>query len=136
MIDINGFPLSIFFMKGNYRDNKVFNKHIQDAIVILPKTQKTVLADKAYSSKQTYESLDEKNIKHIISPRKNMKLYSEYKYDKQLYIKRIKIEHISGRLKIIKRITNRYDKLLRNYAAFVYLAFTIIANNIIKKLNE
>ena len=28
MTDINGFPLSIFFMKGNYHDNSVFNKHI------------------------------------------------------------------------------------------------------------
>ncbi len=31
MTDINGFPLSALFMKGNYHDDSVFHKHIRDA---------------------------------------------------------------------------------------------------------
>ena len=54
MADINGFPLSILFMKGNYHDNSVFEKHIRDALVIVPNKNVKILADKAYSSKNNF----------------------------------------------------------------------------------
>jgi putative transposase len=130
LTDINGFPLSLFFMKGNHHDSRVFNKHIKDAILVMPKKKLKIIADKAYSSKKTYTFLDLNNIKHIIPPRKNMKIKKTYVYDKKEYIKRIKIEHIFGRLKMYKRISCRYDKLLRNYSGFVYLALSIISINI------
>lgn len=135
MTDKNGFPLSIFFIKGNYHDNHIFDNHIKDAKLIVPKWKKTIIADKAYSSKKNYKLLEDNGFDHIIPPRKNMKLANTYKYDKNKYIERIKIEHIFARLKMYKRIEQRNDKLLRNYRGFVYLAFTGIAINIIKKLN-
>lgn len=131
MTDINGFPLSVLFMKGNYHDNSVFQKHIRDAIILIPKTNKAILADKAYASASNYELLDENSITHIIPPRKNMKRYNGYKYDKNMYAKRIKIEHIFARIKNYKRINNRYDKLIRNFNGFVFLAFSIIGINIL-----
>jgi transposase len=132
MTDKNGFPLSIFFIKGNYHDNSIFNKHIRDAIIITPKIKKTIIADKAYSSYKNYKLLEDKNLLHIIPPRNNMKLYKTYIYDKDEYKKRIKIEHIFGRLKMFKRIEQRNDKLLRNYRGFTFLAFSCIAINILK----
>ena len=135
MTDVNGFPLSVLFMKGNYHDIRTFDTHIKDAIVIMLKNKITVFADKAYSSDANYKLLADKGMKHIIPPRKNMKMYATYKYDHKEYIKRIKIEHIFGRLKMTKRIANRYDKKLSSFSAFVYLAFTIISNNIIIKMN-
>lgn len=135
MTDIYGFPLSIFFMKGNYHDMRTFKNHIKDACILLPNKPKIILADKAYASKDVYDDLQNKNITHIIPPRKNMQLAKTYQYSKQLYTKRIKIEHIFGRLKMIKRITNRYDKLLKSFAAFVHLAFTLIAYSIFKNTN-
>ena len=51
MTDKNGFPLSIIFMKGNYHDNSVFEKHIKDAKLIVTKQKKTIIADKTYSAK-------------------------------------------------------------------------------------
>jgi transposase len=133
MTDKNGFPFSILFMKGNYHDITVFNKHIRDAKLIQPKIKKTIIADKAYASNKNYKLLEENNFDHIIPPRKNMKIASTYTYDKDKYKKRIKIEHIFGRLKIFKRIDQRNDKLLRNYKGFVHLAFTQIAINILNK---
>jgi transposase len=130
MTDKNGFPLSILFMKGNYHDITVFNKHIRDAKLIQPKIKKTIIADKAYASNKNYKLLEENNFSHIIPPRKNMKLSKTYIYNKNEYKKRIKIEHIFGRLKIFKRIDQRNDKLLRNYKGFTYLAFAQIALNI------
>jgi transposase len=136
LTDSNGFPLSIFFMKGNYHDNCMFKKHIKDAHVLLPNRNLKVLADKAYSSSENYNFLDSNNIKHIIPPRKNMKINKTYQYDKKEYTKRIKIEHIFSRFKMIRRVNERQDKLLRNYKGFSLLAFSIIGINIINKLNN
>lgn len=134
MTDSNGFPLSIFFIKGNYHDNSIFEKHIKDAKIITTKSKKTIIADKAYSSSKNYTLLNNNNMDHIIPPRKNMKIYKTYKYDKIKYKNRIKIEHIFARFKMFKRVEQRNDKLLRNYRGFAYLAFINIAINIINKL--
>lgn len=131
MTDSNGFPLSILFLKGNYHDNSVFDKHVRDANILLPNIRKRIIADKAYSSKKNYVLLNEHNISHIIPPRKNMKMAKTYKYNKDDYKKRIKIEQIFSRLKIYKRIYARYDKLLSNFKGFVLLAFSIIGLNIL-----
>lgn len=132
MTDIYGFPLSVLFMKGNYHDNSVFDKHIRDSLLLLPNKQIKIIADKAYSSKKNYSLLDSKNITHIIPPRRNMKLALNYKYNKDEYIKRIKIEHIFSRLKMYRRLNFRYEKYLRYFSGFVYLALSYISINIIK----
>ena len=131
LTDINGFPLSIFFMKGNYHDTTTFEKHIKDSLVMFPKKTLRILADKGYSSYKNYELLKKNNINHIIPPTKNMKMYKSYTYNKQEYKKRITIEHIFGRIKNYKRISIRYDKYIRSYAQFVYLALSIISINIL-----
>ena len=121
-------------MKGNYHDTTVFNKHIKDAILSIPNKKFKIIADKAYCSNKNYSLLQSLNIKSIIPPRKNMKIASSYKYDKFEYIKRIKIEHIFARLKTYKRINYRYDKFLRTFSSFIFLALSIISLNIINKL--
>jgi transposase len=133
MTDINGFPLSIFFLKGNYHDNSVFDKHIRDACLLIPNNKKIIMADKAYASRKNYLLLESKNIGHIIPPRKNMKICATYKYDINEYKKRIRIEHIFGRLKINKRLNSRYNKKLTRFSGFVLLALSIIGINIINK---
>lgn len=132
LTDQNGFPLSVFFIKGNYHDNRTFEKHIKDALVFLPNNKFKIIADKAYSSNKNYTLLNSINIKHIIPPRKNMKIYKTYVYDKYEYKKRIKIEHIFGRLKVNRRLSFRYEKYLRNFSGLTFLFFSFIANNIIK----
>ena len=134
MTDKNGFPLSIFFMKGNYHDATIFEKHIKDAKMIVPSVKKKIIADKAYASKNIYSTLEQNGFEHIIPPRRNMKMYKTYKYDKNEYKQRIKIEHIFARLKMFKHIEQRNDKLLRNYSGFVMLAFSCIAVNIVNSI--
>jgi transposase len=136
MTDKNGFPLSIIFMKGNYHDNSVFEKHIKDAKLIVTKQKKTIIADKAYSAKNNYKLLENNNFNHIIPPRKNMKMALTYIYNKEEYKKRIKIEHIFGRLKMYKRIEQRNDKLLKNYKGFTLLAFSWISLNILNSIKK
>jgi transposase len=57
-------------------------------------------------------------------------------YDKAEYKERIKIEHIFARIKQTRRISERYDKLLRNYSSFVFLKITQICINIMNELNN
>ena len=136
MTDINGFPLSILFMKGNYHDVRVFHKHVRDAFVLLPNNDLKVIADKGYATKKNYSLLDSNNVEHVIPPRKNMKIYDSYKYSSTEYKKRIKIEQIFGRLKFNKRLCCRYEKLLRSYSNFVYLALLTTSINIIKVIKN
>ena len=119
-------------MKGNYHDNKAFEKHIKDATILIPNIKLKIIADKAYAAKENYDLLESQGIGHIIPPRKNMKLYANYKYNKNEYANRIKIEHIFSRLKMYKRLNNRYDKFISNFSGFVYFALSLIAINIIK----
>jgi transposase len=133
LTDSCGIPLSIFFMKGNFHDNTIFHKHINDITIHFPKRKYKILADKGYSCTKNYEFLNENKLEHIIPPRKNMKIHDSYIYDKEEYKKRIKIEHIFARLKLFKKIEVRNEKFLRNYSSFTFLAFSILSVNIIHK---
>ena len=133
LTDVTGFPLSIFFMKGNRHDNITFKKHVDDLLLVIPRRKLKIMADKGYASVDNYNYLNSNNIDHIIPPRKNMKIAKVYTYDKKEYVKRIKIEHIFGRLKLFKRVDLRYDKKLSNFSSFVYFGFSIIAINIFNK---
>lgn len=133
MTDSYGYPLSILFMKGNRHDNIKFNDHIRDIPRILKKRKIRILADKGYSSSDNYKLLEKNNMEHIIPPRKNMKIYKSYIYLKSDYIKRIKIENIFGILKNYKRISIRYDKLLRNFRGFISLGLLIVVERIMNK---
>jgi len=85
MTDVNGFPLSVLFMKGNYHDTTVFDKHIRDAIVVMPNKKFKIVADKAYASHKNYTLLNSFGIPSIIPPRKNMKIAADYQYDYKSY---------------------------------------------------
>lgn len=60
-----------------------------------------------------------------------MKSAKTYKYDKNEYIKRIKIEHVFSKIKLFKRIIIRYDKYIKTFSGFVYLALSLSAIKII-----
>ena len=132
--DVNGIPLSVFFMKGNYHDNRVFDNHIKDIIRIKKIKNTKILADKGYSAKKNYKLLDDNKIKHIIPPRSNMKMYKTYKYDKTEYKKRIKVENTFAIIKNNKRNVLRMDKLVRNFAGFVYLSIIVRISNKINNM--
>lgn len=135
LCDSKGFPLSIYFLKGNKHDNNTFTKHIDDALILIPNKKITIVADKAYSSKSNYQYLNDKNISHIIPPRKNMTIYGTYKYSSIEYKKRIKIEHIFSKLKNYKRLIIRYDKFIPSFSSFTYLAFSLIMIKMINNIN-
>ena len=77
-----------------------------------------LLADKGYDSDDIRESLMNKGILAHIPPRKNRK--EERLYDKDLYRERHKVECLFGFLKHYRRLFARFDKLKRNFSAFLH----------------
>ena len=62
--------------------------------------------------------------KPVIPSRRNRKV--RYRYDKQIYKQRNRVERMFGRLKDYRRIATRFDRNVRNYMAAVCIAVTVI----------
>lgn len=56
----------------------------------------------------------------VIPPRSNRT--EQRPYDRNLYADRNKVERLFQRLKQYRRVATRYEKLGRNYLAFVHIA--------------
>jgi len=72
-----------------------------------------MLGDKAYDSAELREDLHERGTKPVIPNRCNRK--QPFSFSKRIYKLRWRIESAFNRLKDIRRIATRYDRLARNY---------------------
>lgn len=127
IIDSNCVPVSVILKQGNIHDVNFIDDHIKDVIYLSKKcnhNEKYFLADKGYASKVVRSKLENLGYTVYIPKKKNNKLI--YKFDSIKYKLRLKIEHIFARLKLFRRIMNRYDSLLKNYLSFLYLALIFI----------
>jgi len=106
-------------MPGNTNDIKV----AQECVEVLPPTRH-LLADKGYDSTSFRQWLRKRGTKPVIPPRRNRKV--RYRYDKQIYKQRNRVERMFGRLKDYRRIATRFDRNVRNYLAAVCIAVTVI----------
>jgi len=118
--DVNGLPLSVIINKGSIHDSQFFDKHFND-LSFLFNTNKCnfLLADKAYQSRYIRESLNCVKCSLIVPNKSNQK--KKLLFDKQIYKKRIFVEHAFQKLKSYRRINLRYDSYISTYYAFVYL---------------
>ena len=90
----------------------------------LPSADATI-ADKAYDSEALRELIRARASQPVI-PRKNNSLVGNDDIDWGLYRYRHLVENAFARLKHFRAIATRYDKLKRNYQAFVALACAFI----------
>ena len=105
--DINGIPLSVLVNKGNVHDLSFVDKHLKDLLIINRKNKYckyTLLADKAYESKNVREKLNILNISLMIPKKINLK--KTYPFNKKLYKKRIIIDN-----KTIKELESELSNL-------------------------
>ena len=77
-----------------------------------------LLADKGYDSDAIRDVATKNRIIPQIPPRKNRK--EERTYDKHLYKERHQEECLFGFLKHYRRLFSRFDKLKRNFTAFLH----------------
>jgi transposase len=124
--DVNGVPLSVLVKTGNIHDLHFTEPHINDLYFLNKKhnTKITLLADKAYESKNLRTSITASNYSLMIPKKSNAK--TTYPFDPNLYKKRIFVEHSFQKLKIFRRIAISYDSLLKTYLSFLFLAVSQI----------
>lgn len=79
-----------------------------------------VLADKGYDGKQVIGAAKRAGAIPVIPSRKGAK--QPRQIDAELYKERNIIERFFGYLKQFRRVATRYDKHIKNYMGFVYIA--------------
>ena len=84
-----------------------------------------VVADKGYDSDAFRQHIENSGATSMIPRRKNSKKSNDA-MDWCLYRYRHLVENAFGRIKNYRAIATRYDKLERNYASMVSLAFSMM----------
>lgn len=79
-----------------------------------------MIADKAYDAHAILDHIEAIGARPIIPQRSQMN--RQRAFDPLIYKRRNMIERTIGRLKQLRRIATRYDRLPENYLASLYLA--------------
>jgi transposase len=79
-----------------------------------------VVADRAYDSDEIRTDLQAAGFTSVIPSRKNRKNPPEY--DREAYKEREKVKRLTNRLKRMRRVATRYDKLGAVFLAMVHIA--------------
>lgn len=119
-VDSYGFPVH-FELSGGQTHDIV---HAESLVAQSPVTD-FVIADKGYDSETFREVVKQAGATPVIPYRKNSRK-SEKKIDNCLYRYRHLVENAFARIKHFRAIATRYDKLERNYASMLALAFIIV----------
>lgn len=117
LADVDGKPRDVIITGGEVHDSKVAEE------IIARNTMKTLLADKAYHSKDIRNALKSKGIKACIPLKSNSKC--DYEFDSELYKRRHKIENMFSRIKDYRGVAFRTCRCAHTFASFVFI--TLIA---------
>lgn len=79
-----------------------------------------VLADTAYDGDETRALVKKLKAMACIKPHKNRVVRK--RYDKERYTHRNVIERFFGRIKQFRRVATRYEKTVKNFVGFIWLA--------------
>ena len=76
-----------------------------------------VIADLTYDAEHFHDTIVNLGAEPVIPPRPRRR--RKHSWDKTLYKERNLVERFFGKLKQVRRIATRYDKLLQNVMSFV-----------------
>lgn len=119
-VDSYGLPIH-FELSGGQRHDITYAEQL---ISSTPKSE-YVIADKGYDSEKLRDFIKEKGAIAVIPRRKNNKAGND-DIDWCLYKYRHLVENAFARIKHFRAIATRYDKLERNYASMLALAFVMM----------
>jgi len=88
-------------------------------------TDAYVAGDKAYDAASLADML-ERNRCTVVIPSKADRVVGRRKHDAHLYKERHLVECFFQRIKRLRRISMRFEKLARNFLAFVHLACALV----------
>lgn len=110
MVDGSGRPLAFVLTGGQAHDAPIL-----PALLDHPVAPLAVVADKAYDN----EAVRDDGAVLVIPVRITAK--RQQRYDRRLYRLRNIVERFFCRLKDMRRLATRFDKLTRNFLAAIYL---------------
>lgn len=114
MVDGLGRPLDFVLTGGQAHDAPVLPQLLNHQTPPL-----AVCADKAYDSQHVRQAIKDDGAVPIIPCRANAT--NQITYNKRLYRERNLVERFFCRMKDLRRLSQRFDKLARNYLAAVHL---------------
>ena len=127
MTDGGGLPLAIVLTEGNRNECPVFEKLLKRTLRntggVVPER---LAADRGYSSDKLRQLIASFGIEVVIPYRKTEHVHDRPPLDTQAYKGRNVVERCVGKLKDMRRICTRYEKLAANYLAMLTLAATVL----------
>lgn len=115
LVDSRGRIVYHFLTRGNCHDSRFAELLCEEAPI-----GSTILADKAYDTDSFRAFLKERGLGCCVPPKANRIHPSSY--NKKAYRKRHHVENAFQRLKELRGIATRYEKLAENFLAFTTLA--------------
>ena len=127
MTDGGGLPIGIVLTQGNRNECPVFDELLERTLIdtggVLPER---LAADRGYSSDRLRKSIASLGIDVVIPYRKTEHVNDRPPLNEQAYKGRNVIERCVGRLKEMRRICTRYEKLAANYLAMLTLGMAVL----------
>ncbi|MEO1492727.1 MAG: IS5 family transposase, partial [Pseudomonadota bacterium] len=113
-VDDCGRPLRIDVTGAQTHDSKAF-----DAFLYWDKTPLAVVADKAYGSAAIRQAIHDEGAVAVIPSKSNAKV--PIPHDPNLYAMRNLVERFFCRMKDMRRLTTRYEKMKRNFLSMLHI---------------
>ena len=131
-------PLIVNTYESKINDALILNNQLDEFHKLFPFIEnKIFLGDSAYDSLKLKEKISTLIKSQLLTPKNKRNIKDENKIkqielaliDKQILKSRIYIEHTINEFKKFKRLSTRYDKYIKNYNQFLYLAALYILIN-------
>ena len=113
-VDQRGRPLRFEITGAQTHDSKAF-----DAFIGWQKQPTAIVADKAYGSKAIRQAISDEGALAVIPSKSNARIHIPH--DPDIYAQRNQVERFFCRMKDMRRLTIRYEKLKRNFLSMVHL---------------
>jgi transposase len=127
MTDGRGLPIGIVLTQGNRNECPVFDELLDQTLRdnggVAPQR---LAADRGYSADRLRERLLSLGIEPVIPYRKTEHVADGPPLNKQAYKGRNVIERCVGKLKEMRRICTRYEKLSSSYLAMLTLGMAVL----------
>lgn len=118
LVDALGNPVKIALSPGQTHEMKLAYELLGDV------ADAYVAADRAYDAKPLVELLQSNRCTVVIPS--NPTRAGKRCYDRHLYRERCLVEHFFQRIKRFRRIATRFEKLARNFLAFLHVAAVVV----------
>jgi transposase len=127
MTEAHGLPIGIVLTQGNRNECPVFEELLQRTLsgngAFAPDR---LAADRGYSADHVRKTLSTLGIEPVIPYRKTEHVKDRPPLNTQAYKGRNVIERCVGKLKDMRRIGTRYEKLAGNYLAMLTLGMAVL----------